>query len=242
MDIGDAKALAAHADQEAANIQAGLSPTAAATRPWTDINTGPSVVSQPAAATAPAPRASDPYEPPATGGDPLTGAPAPNQPPLTGPNDPRIVREAGVPPPRDPVLTSPMQAPGPGAPIRVRDPYGNEFEMTQQQIDNRPGGSKDLTIIGPSPAPQAMTMASDNLHFAALEPFRMKQPQIDPLAAPQMDPMQGAGEMPAALTRTQVAATAPWLLPQDRLADLVGQYGEDVVFGYPGMPRSEVPA
>lgn len=38
----------------------------------------------------------------------------------------------------------------PGAPkFRVRDPYGNEYELTQEQIDKTPGGSRHLTILGP---------------------------------------------------------------------------------------------
>jgi hypothetical protein len=214
MDIGDAKALAAHADQEAANIAAGLE-ASGAPRERTPV--------------------ADPTLPlPVRDGMPVTSTPA-------AVSLPAAPVSATPPPPREPALTSPLMAPGAGAPLRVRDPYGNEFEMTQQQIDNRPGGSKDLTIIGPAAAPQAMTPPEPQ--FAAMEPFRMKQPQVDPLSAtPMMDPMQGVGEMPAALTHTQIAATPPWLLDPDQLPDLVSRFGHETVFGYPGMPRSEVMA
>jgi hypothetical protein len=173
MDIGDAKALAAHADQEAANIQAGLE-ASGAPRERTPV--------------------ADPTLPlPVRNGVPVTSTPAVPSPPVADPA-PAV---PAAPPAAVPVPTAP-------------------------------------------PPPQAMTPPEPQ--FAAMEALRMKQPQVDPLAAPQMDPMQGVGEMPAALTHTQIAATPPWLLDPDQLPDLVRQYGEDAVFGYPGMPRSEVMA
>lgn len=77
---------------------------------------------------------------------------------------------AGVPPTAPPAapsappppLTNPMQAPGPGPTIKVRDQWGNEYDMTQQQMDNRPGGSTDLT-----PVDQPQAMAAPPPHFLA---------------------------------------------------------------------------
>jgi hypothetical protein len=185
MDIGDAKALAAHADQEAANIQAGLE-ASGAPRALTPTVPG-NAPAQPLPVRDGAPVTSTPYQP--------ATAPRPWSDPLTGPS---VVNRGEPAPPPPPVPAA--------------------------------------------PAPQAMTTPEPQ--FAAMEPYRMKTPQIDPLAAPpMMDPMQqGMGEMPAALSHTQIAATPPWLLDPNQLPDLVRQYGEDAVFGYPGMPRSEVMA
>lgn len=46
----------------------------------------------------------------------------------------------------------PMPAPAgsaSGPKLRVRDKWGNEFELTQEQLNRRPGGYADLTILGP---------------------------------------------------------------------------------------------
>jgi hypothetical protein len=197
MDIGDAKALAAHADQEATNIQAGLE-ASGAPRTLTPSVPG-NAPAQPLPVRDGAPVTSTPYQP--------SSAPRPWSTNETGPS----------------VVTHGQPAPAVAPPVSSMP---EQYTRTDDPVQY---------------GPQAMTQPEPP-QFAAMEALRMKQPQIDPLAAPQIDPMQGMGEMPAALTHTQIAATPPWLLPQDRLADLVGQYGEDAVFGWPGMPRSEVMA
>jgi hypothetical protein len=191
MDIGDAKALAAHADQEAANIQAGLEANGAP-RALTPTVPG-NAPAQPLPVRDGAPVTSTPYQP--------STAPRPWTDNAAGPS----------------VVSRGQMAPAPAPSV---DP--GEFTRTDNPVQ--------YGATGAAP-PQ----------FAAMEALRMKQPQIDPLAAPQMDPSGGI-EMPAALNHTRIAATPPWLLPPDQLPDLVRQYGEDTVFSWPGMPRSEVMA
>ena len=61
----------------------------------------------------------------------------------------------------------PMPAPATGPKLRVMDKWGNEFEMTQDDLNKRPGGYADLTILGPvamsnagaAPPPAAMAPA-----------------------------------------------------------------------------------
>lgn len=48
-----------------------------------------------------------------------------------------------------PVPLAPSASAPQGPKLRVRDKWGNEFEQTQEQLDRRPGGSADLTVIGP---------------------------------------------------------------------------------------------
>lgn len=80
--------------------------------------------------------------PPVTGSVAMPGAPA-----ALGQG-----QDLSTPPPP---LTNPMQAPGNGPTMKMRDPWGNEYDLTQQQIDNRPGGSSDLTPVTQTD-PQAM--------------------------------------------------------------------------------------
>lgn len=134
---------------------------------------------------------------------------------------------AAPPPPRDPVLTSPLQAPGAGAPLRVRDPWGNEFEMTQQQMDARPGGSKDLTVIGPAatpvaapvvPPPAAPVPQPQSAPVSMTPPgpeFAVLNRAIQPAAAPQVETPQPPAfdfSQSPALLRTRAQMTVPWRL------------------------------
>lgn len=115
-----------------------------------------------------------------------------------------------------PPLTSPMQAPGAGPLLRVRDPYGNEMQVTQRQLDNRPGGSKDLTVLGPVSAP--ISMAPPEQNFAALEPY-MQPPSAPPIAAPEQPPSLVGADMAAspALLAAQIRSTPPWRLSPEQI-------------------------
>lgn len=99
-----------------------------------------------------------PYQPPQAA--PITAAPAVPTPPnaigagavesMAAPGQvaptvpPAPLADPNAPPPP---LISPMQAPGAGPTAKYTDPWGNELELTQDQFNNRPGGSSDLTPV-----------------------------------------------------------------------------------------------
>ena len=96
------------------------------------------------------------------------------------PQAPQLPRPAEMPQPAAQAPSLPPPAPMPdaarplpaptgsnvGPKLRVRDKWGNEFELTQEQLNRRPGGYADLTILGPvamtagSAAPAAAGPAS----------------------------------------------------------------------------------
>jgi hypothetical protein len=133
-----------------------------------------------------------------------------------------------VPPTSSPPLTSPMQAPGTGPLIRVRDPYGNESQLTQRQIDNRPAGGPKLTIIGPvsmappasEPIPAAMTAlaAPPREDFAVLKQMRPPEPAAP--EAPAVAPPTPDLPTPPAMLRMQAMTTPPWRLRPEQIEQM----------------------
>ena len=99
---------------------------------------------------------------------PDRGQPAAPQNIPTAPTTPPQAADVRTYPEQPMPASTPMQ-PATGRKVRVRDQWGNEFEMTEDALRNRPGGSADLTILGPvamnagagsPPAASAPTQAS----------------------------------------------------------------------------------
>lgn len=124
-----------------------------------------------------------------------------------------------------PPLTSPLQAPGDGPTIKVRDPWGNEFEVTQQQLDNRPGGSADLTPV--APAPQAAAPPTPD--------FPVLQAMATPTLAPAAPPPGGPGDFPVVTGQT-VRDIPPWRMTEEDYRRHLANGGDESEFwSIPGV-------
>jgi crotonobetainyl-CoA:carnitine CoA-transferase CaiB-like acyl-CoA transferase len=215
-DPGDPKAV--DADLERAKAHPAFQAT-----DTTDANGQPRVMTPsvgvgqgaplPAAAPAPAPAA------------PVSTAPAPVVAPGSTPTAPAYVRTDvnGAPAP-------PQPAPGTETMTIRNKADGRLLEIPRARWPDFQGAYEEMPAPTlPSASPQAMTQPQVP-QFAAVEAM-MPAPQ-----APQMPAVDSSGgiQLPA-LDAAQIAATPPWRLPPDQLDNLVQQYGEQVVFGMPGM-------
>lgn len=115
------------------------------------------------------------------------GAPtvAPSTPGAAGPPSPSPAAATSSPPSF--VAGSPQGA----GPIRVRDPWGNEWQTTQAALNARPGGYADLTIVSaPTMQKTSDTMPADE---PALSPGDQKRERLaaasgQAVEMPQHDP------------------------------------------------------
>lgn len=131
------------------------------------------------------------------------------------------------------------QSPGGGT-------LGYETNVSQGDLDTMAPDERARweVVPTPAPAPQAMT-PPEMPKLAALEQFRMGDtpPMTQPpMQMPQVPPSPTdptmTGELPNAVRLAQVRSTPPWMLDPSTLSDLVAQFGEDVVFDFPGRVRT----
>ncbi len=129
--------------------------------------------------------------------------------PLTPPqvSDQRTYPERAAP-------ATPMPAPAgstSGPKLRVRDKWGNEFELTQEQLNKRPGGYADLTIVGPV---ASMNTGAGSPPAAPVAPS-------SPGSAP---PTAGAGSLPTVLAQKWQAQFGRSPTPEEQ-AELMSMIG-----------------
>lgn len=145
----------------------------------------------PAAPALPAPIFRPP--PPVEGAVPAAAAPA---------TAPAVGAAPAAPTPPPPTTAVPL-APGDEM-VTVTDQWGNTMTIPRSKLDNRPGGTDDLTIVPAAGAPQSMSpQAPSWQNFAAL---------AAPTAAPAVQPV-----MPVAMLRTEARNKVPWRLSNQEI-------------------------